>query len=150
MALAREEAEKAFQEDEVPVGAIIVRDDGKIISRARNRKEATRDASDHAEMIALKAASKELGDWRLTNCHLLVTLEPCLMCMGAMSQFRIGSLFFGAYDPKGGAISIGQKSFKNPALNHQFKVVGGIQHYQCSKMLSEFFKTKRSKYNYKN
>ncbi len=146
MDLAREEAEKAFKQNEVPVGAILIDHAGKIIARAHNEKEYNSKSHHHAELLALERGSEELGDWRLNQCTLFVTLEPCIMCMGALQQYRIKHLVFGAYDRKGGAISLGYHVFKDSRLNHNFSVMGGVQHYRCSKLLSDFFKTKRSFY----
>lgn len=147
---ALEEAYKASKIDEVPVGAIVVDGDGRIISLGHNEKEKNKDASAHAEIIALKKAAENKGDWRLENCTLFVTLEPCPMCMSAISQFRIKTLVFGAYDKKGGALSLGYNFHNDERLNHKFNVIGGIHHYPCSNILSKFFKEKRSKYKFNN
>lgn len=136
-------AHKAASQGEVPVGCVIVDDSGKVIGEGRNCKEKHQDASLHAEMVALKTAAQWLKNWRLTGCSLYVTLEPCPMCLAAMIQFRIGALFFGAYDPKGGAISLNFPFYKNPKLNHNFSVTGGLFHYECSKILSDFFRQQR-------
>ena len=143
-------AEAAAREDEVPIGACILDAQGKIISGFGNLKESNNDPCGHAEIRAIRKAAEVLGDWRLENCTLVVTLEPCLMCMGAMWQSRVKNLVFGAYDHKGGAISLGYDLHRDKRLNHQFSVIGGVRHYETSKILSQFFKQKRGQYNYKN
>lgn len=140
-------AAQAYEKGEVPVAAIIIDELGKEISSAHNLKEKKQDASAHAEIIALKEAAQKKGNWRLNNCTMYVTLEPCPMCLSAISQFRIKNLVFGAYDSKGGAISLGYSIHKDQRLNHKINVVGGIRHYQCSKILSSFFKEQRRKYS---
>ncbi len=137
------EAEKAFQLGEVPVAAIITDSEGREVLRAHNLKEKNQDASAHAEIIALRELAKKNSSWRLNNFNLYVNLEPCPMCMSAISQFRISKLIFGAYDPKGGAISLGYNIHKDQRLNHQFEVIGGIMQYKNSKLISEFFKIRR-------
>ena len=146
MGLALEEAEKAFRLGEVPVGACIVDPAGKLVLKTHNLKEKIFDPTGHAEVIAIREASVEKKTWRLTGHSLYVTLEPCCMCMGAISQARIANVIFGAYDPKGGAISLGYNIHKNEKLNHQFNVVGGAKHYECSKIISDFFRLKRRQY----
>lgn len=142
-------AEEAGRHNEVPIGACVLNPEGKIIASAGNLKEGPQNPTGHAEILAIQAASKELGSWRLIDCTLVVTLEPCLMCMGALWQSRIGRVVFGAYDPKGGALSLGYRVHQDKRLNHQFSVIGGIKHYECSRLLSGFFKQKRSNYNFK-
>jgi len=144
---ALKEAEKAYREDEVPIGAIIVDEKGNVLARAHNQKEKVHNACGHAEILAIMEASKKLSNWRLTNCALYVTLEPCPMCLSAMVQARIGKLFFGAYDPKGGALSLNYNFYKDRKLNHSFPVLGGLRHFECSKILSTFFKEKRTNYS---
>ncbi|MCY4644607.1 MAG: nucleoside deaminase [Bacteriovoracales bacterium] len=138
-------ADKAYREGEVPVGCVVVDPWGKVVGKGHNLKEKFCDATLHAEMVALKAAAKSLGSWRLMECSLYVTLEPCPMCLAAMIQFRIGRLFFGAYDSKGGGLSLGLPLHQNPKLNHRFPVVGGFLHYECSKMMSDFFRERRKR-----
>lgn len=145
MKLAAEEAEKAYQIGEVPVGAILVDDSGKIVSRAHNLKEQNHNPAGHAEIELLINAGRELKTWRLIGHTLVVTLEPCLMCMGAMVHARIDRLIFGAYDKKAGALSLGYHIHNDPRLNHKFEVIGGLDHYQCSKRLSQFFRERRRK-----
>ena len=136
-------AERAYSDGEVPVGCVVVDPSGKAIGQGYNLKERYGDASLHAEMVALKAGSKSLGDWRLLGCSVYVTLEPCTMCLAAMGQFRIGKLFFGAYDPKGGSLSLNIPLHKDERLNHRFPVVGGLRHYECSEVISTFFRQRR-------
>lgn len=141
------EANKAYREDEVPIGAIVVDPNGTIIARAHNRKEHANNPCGHAEILAILEAAKKLNNWRLVGCSIYVTLEPCPMCLGAIVQSRLSNLYFGAYDAKGGAISLNYNLYKDKRLNHNFNVVGGILHYDCSRVLSRFFKEKRSTYN---
>ncbi len=146
MDLALELAEEAYKNGDVPVGAVVLDSSLKVIAESFNNKEKTFRPTGHAEIIALELAAKDLGCWRLEGCTLIVTLEPCPMCLGAMTNARIERLIFGAYDSKGGAISLGYNFFKDKRLNHRFGVVGGICHYQSSKMLSSFFKERRESY----
>ncbi len=150
MDIAIEEAEKAYKIDEVPVGAVIVNGEGKIISKAHNVKEGTNNPCGHAEILAIQKACKEIENWRLTDYHMYVTLEPCVMCMGAIHSARLSSVTFGAYDRKGGALTLGYRIPFDKKLNHRFSVVGGLNHYRCSRLLSQFFKEKRLKYNFKS
>ena len=141
--LALEQAEQAWRMGEVPVGAVVVDSNGDVISRAHNLKETTHNACGHAEILALQGAAQKLGTWRLNDCRLYVTLEPCPMCLAALGQSRIQQVVFGAYDPKGGAASLGYALHKDPRLNHRFAMMGGVLHFECSRMLSEFFKQRR-------
>ena len=136
-------ANSAYSEGEVPVGSVVVDSSGKVIGEGKNTKEKNKDASLHGEMVAMKMAAQSLKDWRLNDCTLYVSLEPCPMCFAAMVQFRIGALFFGAYDKKGGALSLGFPFHKDSRLNHNFPVTGGLLHYECSKVLSDFFRQMR-------
>ncbi len=149
MSIAIEEAVKAYQIDEVPIGAIIVDENNKVLAKSFNLKEKTHDSLGHAELLAIKEAGSSLLNWRLSNCTLFVTCEPCPMCLAAMVQARIKSLVFGAYDPKGGALSLGYDLYKDPRLNHQFSVTGGLMQFECGKLLSQFFKEKREDFNRK-
>lgn len=146
MKLALEEAQSGFLADEVPVGAIIVSKHGELLASSFNLKEKSQDVTGHAEIIALKEAAKRIGSWRLEGASIFVTLEPCIMCMSAIGQSRIKNLYFGAYDKKGGALSLGMNINDNKKLNHAFNVCGGIKHYECSKIISDFFKQKRKTY----
>ncbi len=141
---ALKEAVKAAQKGEVPVGAVVVKD-GQIISRGHNLTESKQSALTHAEMMALSKAAKKLKSWRLNNCNLYVTLEPCGMCAGAIVLSRIENLFYGAADPKAGVVESIANALENPKLNHRVKVTGGILKEDCSKVLSGFFKEIRRK-----
>ena len=140
MALALMEATNAASRGEVPVGAVVVlRETGEIIAKAGNRVEAWKDATAHAEMLALKEASQKLNLLRLESCDLYVTLEPCTMCTAAISHSRIGRVFFGAYDPKGGGIDHGARFYEKDTCHHKPDVVGGIREAECSTQLKDFF-----------
>lgn len=150
MGLALEQAELAYKEQEVPVGAILVSPNGDILSRQFNLKESQFNPVAHAEVLAIIEGSKKLQNWRLSECTLYVTLEPCPMCLAALVQARVKCCVFGAYDLKGGALSLGYKMNADKRLNHQFSSVGGIKHYECSKLMSQFFRERRSGYKPKN
>ncbi len=132
------EAKKAFDLGEIPVGAVIVYND-KIIARAHNKKEINNDFLGHAEIEAMKIANKVLNTWRLENCSLYVTLEPCSMCAGAMIQSRIKNLYFGAFDNKTGAVS-SVLNLLDYSFNHKIEYVGGILENESSRLLKDFFK----------
>jgi tRNA(adenine34) deaminase len=136
---ALNEARKAALKGEVPVGAVVVKD-GKVIGRGHNLTESKQSALTHAEIIALNKASKKLKSWRLNDCDLYVTLEPCTMCGGAVSLSRIRKLVYGTTDPKAGAVESTAQVLDNPKLNHRVQVTGGILKEECSRILSEFFK----------
>ena len=142
MKKALEEAEKAFEKDEVPVGAVIVRN-GEIIAAAHNQREISKDATAHAEMLAIKEACEALGGWRLIDCDMYVTLEPCVMCSGAILQARIERLYIGAMDPKGGAAGSTLNLFEDYHFNHRTEVIKSILEEECSQILKDFFKRKR-------
>jgi tRNA(adenine34) deaminase len=146
MSIAIDEAQAAFNEDEVPVGAVISNSHGDIISTGHNTKEYDQNACNHAELLAIAKASKKLKNWRLTDCDIYITLEPCPMCLSAILQSRIKNVYFGAYDLKGGSLSLGYNLHKDKRLNHSLNVFGGFKHIECSKILSDFFKQKRKKY----
>ena len=135
-------AREAFELDEVPVGAVIVHR-GRVIAAAHNRCEQLRDATAHAEMMAITQAAESIGDWRLEDCVLYVTLEPCIMCAGAILQSRIPRVVFGAMDPKGGAVGSLFNLLDDSRLNHRCEVIAGIQADVCGSILTEFFKRKR-------
>jgi len=135
-------AERAAQNDEVPIGAVIVKD-GKIVARAANDRNHSKNAVSHAEIAAIVKACKKLGDWRLVGCRLYVTLEPCLMCIGACYNARISEVYFGAYDRNGGGATTVVDDFRNNTLNHNLTLVGGILKDDCSKMLTDYFRSKR-------
>lgn len=142
MKKALEEAQKAFEKDEVPVGAVIVRN-SEIIAAAHNIRELSKDATAHAEMLAIREACERLGGWRLLDCEMYVTLEPCVMCSGAILQARIERLYIGAMDPKGGAAGSTLNLFDDYHFNHETEVRKGILEAECSQILKDFFKRKR-------
>lgn len=144
MQAALEEAQKAYDLKEVPIGAIVIKD-GSIIGRGHNLKEMRKDSTAHAEIIALQQASAFLGNWRLSGCELYVTLEPCPMCAGAIQQARIERIFFGAYDEKAGCCGSLYNIPEDSRFNHQVEVIGGILEQQCSWILKDFFQHKRQK-----
>ena len=141
MSIALDEAKKAYDEGEVPVGAIIVKN-GEIISVAHNNREATNDATGHAETLAIRKACEIIGSWRLEDCELYVTLEPCPMCMGAIINSRIKRVVYGAKDAKAGACGSVLNLTSYP-LNHKPAVVSGIMCDECADILSDFFANKR-------
>jgi tRNA(adenine34) deaminase len=143
MELALDEARKAQSRGEVPIGCVIVRD-GAVIAAAGNRTIADRDPTAHAEMIAIRAAAQALGSERLTECDLHVTLEPCAMCAAAISFARIHRLYYGAPDPKGGAVDSGVRFFASPTCHHRPEVYGGISEAASATMLRGFFEARRS------
>lgn len=138
------EAEKAFEKGEVPVGAVIVHD-GRIIARAHNQVEQLRDATAHAEMIALTQASSALGDWRLEGTELYVTKEPCPMCAGAIALSRVVRVVFGARDEKSGAAGSRMNILGDGCLNHTVEIAGGVEEERCSALLKDFFCAKRER-----
>ena len=142
MSIALEEAHAAGARGEVPVGCVVVRD-GTIVARAGNRTIADHDPTAHAELIAIRAAASALGSERLTDCDLYVTLEPCAMCAAAMSFARIRRLYFGAADPKGGAVEHGVRFFAAPTCHHRPEVYGGINESECGELLKSFFQARR-------
>jgi len=142
MKLALHEASKAFQEDEVPIGAVIVKE-GKIISQAHNMRETLKDPTAHAEIIAIKKASEVLEAWRLIDCELYVTIEPCPMCAGAIVLSRIKRLIYGAPDLKAGACGSVMDIVRNPSLNHRVEVTSGILEQECSSIMKNYFRQKR-------
>jgi len=146
MSMALEQAELAYKAQEVPVGAILVSPQGEILAKTHNLKETHHNPTAHAEILAVIEAAKKLHNWRLSDCTLYVTLEPCPMCLMSMLQARIKQCVFGAYDPKGGALSLGYNFHQDKRLNHQFSVIGGVKHFEASKLLSGFFKDRRVTY----
>ena len=136
------QARDAQAASEVPVGAVIVRD-GAIIALAGNRTLRDRDPTAHAEMVAIRAAAAAIGSERLTDCDLYVTLEPCAMCAAALSFARIRRLYYGAADPKGGAVDSGVRFFSSPTCHHRPEVYGGMGEREAAGMLREFFQTRR-------
>ena len=142
MAEALRQAAAALDDDEVPVGAVIVQD-GRVIGRAHNQRERLGDPTAHAEMIAITQAAASFGNWRLENCTMYVTLEPCPMCAGAMVLARLPRLVFGARDPKAGAVGSIYDIPRDPKLNHVVDVTGGVREQECGDILTEFFRRKR-------
>ena len=142
MQFALEEARAAQARGEVPVGCVIVRG-GEVIARAGNRTVADKDPTAHAELLATRQAAAKLGTERLADCDLYVTLEPCAMCAAAMSFARIRRLYFGAPDPKGGAVENGVRFFASPTCHHRPEVYGGINESECAGLLKDFFQARR-------
>lgn len=143
MEMAIEEAEKAAEAGEVPVGAILVDGTGRIRARAHNRVEELGDPTAHAELEVLRRVLRKRALRRLEDFDLYVTLEPCSMCAGALSLTRIRRLYFGAYDPKGGAVEHGPRLFQQPSCHHAPEVVGGLQELRCGDLLRAFFQERR-------
>lgn len=144
MKRAYKEALKAYSKDEVPIGAVIVKD-GKIIARGHNERELKQDATLHAEITAIRKACKKLGSWRLNDCDIYVTLEPCTMCAGALIQSRIRTLYIGALDPRAGAAGSVIDVFNVKEFNHKVEVVYGIMEEECSEILKKFFRELRAR-----
>lgn len=140
---ALKEAKKAYEKNEVPVGCVIVKD-GKVIARGYNLKEIKCDTTKHAEIIAIQKASKKLKSWRLIDCDMYVTLEPCSMCTGAIIQSRISKLYFGAFDLKTGAVGSVLNLLEDYKFNHQVEFQGGILKNECENILKQFFKELRN------
>jgi tRNA(adenine34) deaminase len=138
MRVALDEASLAASEGETPIGAVVVCD-GVVVARAHNRRENDRDATAHAEMLAIRAASERLGRWRLTGCTVYVTLEPCPMCAGALQQARIDRLVYGAPDPKAGAVGSLLDLSSDERLNHRFEVTAGVLEQESADLLRSFF-----------
>jgi tRNA(adenine34) deaminase len=149
MRLALAEAAAAGQEmiatgpGDVPVGAVILDEEGTILARARNRREADRDPTAHAEIVAIRQAARAVGSWRLTGLTLVVTLEPCTMCAGAVTLARLGRLVYGAEDPKAGAVGSLWDVLRDRRLNHRPEVIGGVLASECGAVLREFFAARR-------
>ena len=141
---ALKEAKKAYDKLEVPVGCVIVKD-GKIVARAHNLKESKKDTTKHAEILAIQKASKKLDAWRLLDCDMYVTLEPCSMCAGAIVNSRIQNLYIGTMDKKTGAAGSVLNLFEDFTFNHKVTVQNGILKEQCEKILKDFFKELRKR-----
>ena len=146
MGEALRQAAKAYAAEEVPVGAVVVRD-GHIIARAFNQVELLKDATAHAEMLALTQAEEAMGDWRLSDCTLYVTKEPCPMCAGAIVHVRLARVVFGASDPKAGAAGSALNLLQFPTLNHHCTITSGVREPECRALLQTFFAEKREKTN---
>jgi len=142
MKMALEEAELALREDEVPIGAVIVHG-GRVIARAHNQRERLHDPTAHAEMIAITQAAEAVRSWRLDDCTLYVTLEPCPMCAGAIVQARIPTVVYGAADPKAGAVRTLFHLLDDPRLNHRCLIVSGVLAEPCGQILTRFFQQQR-------
>lgn len=141
MAEALRQAKLSLKCDEVPIGCVVVKN-GEIVSRAHNTRNKSKNATEHAEVVAISRACKKLGDWRLSGCDLYVTLEPCVMCLGACFNARISNVYFGAYDASGkGCVQLAEAIGRT--LNHELMLEGGIMMQECSQILSEYFKSKR-------
>ncbi len=146
MNIALKLAQKAIEQDEIPVGCLIVDPKtNKIIAATHNLSQHSEDATSHAEILAIREACQKLGQNRLRDMDMYVTLEPCTMCTAAISFARIKNLYFGAFDEKGGAVVNGIKFYEQPTCHHRPNVFGGILEDECSKILKEFFKNKRNK-----
>ena len=144
MRLALDEARAALATEDVPVGAVVLSPGGDVIGRGRNVRELDADPTGHAEVVAMRQAARELGEWRLTGCTLVVTLEPCTMCAGALVLARVERLVFGAYDEKAGAVGSLWDVVRDRRLNHRPEVVGGVLAEESTTLLDEFFRTHRS------
>ena len=137
------EAQQATRQDEVPVGAVLVAQDGTVLAKAHNRTIALCDPTAHAEILALRAASRALGNYRLLNTTLYVTIEPCIMCMGALLQARVARIVFGAKDPKWGGAGSRYNLAANTGLNHTIDVQRGLLENECRELIQDFFRAKR-------
>ncbi|MHB1063448.1 MAG: nucleoside deaminase [Georgenia sp.] len=143
MGLALDLAREALTSDDVPVGAVVLGPDGAVLGRGRNRREADGDPTAHAEMLALRQAAQALGTWRLAGCTLVVTLEPCTMCAGALVLARVPRVVLGAWDPKAGATGSVRDVVRDARLNHRAEVVGGVREAECAALLRGFFDAHR-------
>ena len=141
---AIKEAQKALKADEVPIGAVIVKD-GKIIARAHNLTESKQNATCHAEVLAINKACRKLKSWRLIGCEIYVTAEPCAMCAGAIANARIDAAYFGAYEKKSGCAVSKYPVLTDNGLNHSTEFTGGIEEERCAGLLIDYFKSKRKK-----
>ncbi len=144
MGLALHEATHALASDDVPVGALVVDEDGRLLGLGRNRREETGDPTAHAEILALRQAAATRGEWRLEGCTLVVTLEPCVMCAGALVAARVRRLVLGAWDPKAGATGSVWDMVRDQRAIHAVEVVGGVREDECGTVLREFFATHRT------
>ena len=144
MALALEQARLSAEAGEVPIGAVVVLR-GEVVGRGRNQPIASQDPTAHAEILALREAGRATGNYRLTGASLYVTVEPCLMCVGAMIHARIGELVFGTPEPKTGAIESTQRAHEHPSLNHRLTVVSGVMARECGEVMKDFFERLRNR-----
>ena len=138
------EAEKGAAAGEIPVGAVVISPEGGILARAHNRCIAANDPTAHAEILALRGAARRIGNYRLTGCRLVVTLEPCPMCAGAAVSARVAEIVYGTPDPKGGAVSTLYRIASDPRLNHRAAVASGVLAEECAALLTTFFRSRRS------
>jgi tRNA(adenine34) deaminase len=145
MRLALDEARAALQSEDVPVGAVVLDEDGVVLGRGRNRREADQDPTAHAEVVALREAAGRRGEWRLEGCTLLVTLEPCTMCAGAIGLARVKRLVFGAFDDKAGAVGSLWDVLRDRRLNHRPEVVAGVLADEAAALLLDFFAVRRTR-----
>jgi tRNA(adenine34) deaminase len=143
MGLALAEARKALELGEVPVGAVVVQEDGEVLASAHNRRETEKDPTAHAEVLALRQAARKLNTWRLDKVTLYVTLEPCPMCAGALVQARVRRLVYGAPDVRAGAVDSVFHLVEHPSLNHRVEVISGVREEECRSLLQEFFRRLR-------
>ena len=145
MGIALDEARAALEHDDVPVGAVVIRiDTGEVLARRHNERELTNDPTAHAEILAVRDAAAALGSWRLEGCALVVTLEPCAMCAGALVNARIGQVIFGAEDLKAGALGSRYQLLADPRLNHECDVVHGVRVEESAELLRDFFTSRRA------
>jgi tRNA(adenine34) deaminase len=142
MRLALEQAEAARRAGEVPVGAVVVVD-GEVVGTGHNQPIGSHDPTAHAEIVAMRDAARRLGNYRLTGSTLYVTVEPCMMCVGAMVHARVGTLVYGAAEPKAGAVVSTQRAHEHSALNHRLEVIGGVLEDECRAVLQQFFQERR-------
>ncbi|MGF0118298.1 nucleoside deaminase [Promicromonospora sp. Marseille-Q5078] len=143
MGMALHEASHALASDDVPVGALVLDADGRLVGTGRNRREETGDPTAHAEVLALRQAAMTRGEWRLEGCTLVVTLEPCVMCAGALVAARVRRLVLGAWDPKAGATGSVWDLVRDQRANHSVEVVGGVREDECGGILRDFFESRR-------
>jgi tRNA(adenine34) deaminase len=143
MRLALEEARAALGHRDVPVGCVVLDEDGTVLGRGRNRREESADPTAHAELVAIRAAAAKLGRWRLDGCTVVVTLEPCAMCAGALAQARVARLVYGADDPKAGAVVSLWDLVRDPRLPHRVEVHRGVLADECAELLRAFFRQRR-------
>jgi tRNA(adenine34) deaminase len=143
MRAALEEAKLALESSDVPIGAVVLDANGSVVGRGHNVREREADPTGHAELVAVRRAARALGGWRLAGCTLVVTLEPCTMCAGAIVLSRLDRLVFGAFDPKAGAVGSLWDVVRDRRLNHRPEVVGGVLEDDCSRLLDDFFAHQR-------
>jgi tRNA(adenine34) deaminase len=143
MGLALEQARLALATGDVPIGAVVLSSAGDVVSLGFNEREATSDPTAHAELVALRRAGMALGDWQLSGCTLVVTLEPCTMCAGAIVLSRVARLVFGAWDPKAGAVGSLWDVVRDRRLNHRPEVLAGVRETDCARLLTDFFAERR-------